>query len=488
MRFRLTQKGLLLVGIPLIFELSLFAGMLNVASQSETTAQQALHAKKVGGAVNKVVADSLQFLGTIKMLSAPDLLMINRVAHQIKQLRRDEREFREIVGNDSRYKPYTDALAAMDGQLERSIQNLLPVAESGDIRQLSMAINSDRGEWTRVIEQGHAIEMIKSASDVDAQMVDEEPRQQAKLRQQLKILLGFGVAVSIAVSIALAVFFTRQVTRRLGVIQDNNERLLTERPLNPIVSGSDEIADLDLAFHRMTEDLMYARERERAAQELRDRVVAMVSHDLRRPLQTINTFLECLDDAELEEEYTRFKAIAERNVRSMARLLDDLLDLDRLEAGAMPLNKTTFFLSAAVAQANELVLAAAKEKKVVITVSGESSLVADERRIVQVLTNLLDNAIKYSQLGGVVKVDIVQERSAAKVSVADQGRGIPPESLASVFEPFRQAKDSDADEFGGSGLGLAICKEIIEGHRGKIQVSSNPGRGSVFCFIIPMPQ
>jgi signal transduction histidine kinase len=172
----------------------------------------------------------------------------------------------------------------------------------------------------------------------------------------------------------------------------------------------------------------------------------------------------------------------------MARLLDDLLDLDRLEAGAMPLNKTTFFLSATVAQANELVLAAAKEKNVVITVSGESSLVADERRIVQVLTNLLDNAIKYSQLGGVVKVDIVQERSAAKVSVADQGRGIPPESLASVFEPFRQAKDSDAAEFGGSGLGLAICKEIIEGHRGKIQVSSNPGRGSVFCFIIPMPQ
>ena len=166
----------------------------------------------------------------------------------------------------------------------------------------------------------------------------------------------------------MALFFTRQITRRLAVIKDNNARLVAEKPLNPVVPGNDEIAELDLTFHTMAVDLHKAKERDKAVQQLRDRVVAMVTHDLRKPLQTVSTYLEFIDESQSEEqtqdeEEVEFRQIAERNIQRMKRLIDDMLDLDRLEAGIMPLNKARFNMAAAVVQAKELNSGAAKQKK-----------------------------------------------------------------------------------------------------------------------------
>jgi two-component system sensor histidine kinase ResE len=201
----------------------------------------------------------------------------------------------------------------------------------------------------------------------------------------------------------------------------------------------------------------------------------------------VNTFLEYIDDSAIgsDEEALEFKNIAQRNVFRMKRLIDEMLDLHRLEAGLMPLNKTSFELVSAVEQAKESNLGAAKEKNISTTVEGSATIYADEHRIVQVIANLLDNAIKHAPKDSDVKVMIAREDDCVTVSVVDNGPGIPPDLRSKIFEPFQQGPDATEADRRGFGLGLAVCREIIEAHSGRIFVSSIPSGGTSFSFKIP---
>ena len=176
------------------------------------------------------------------------------------------------------------------------------------------------------------------------------------------------------------------------------------------------------------------------------------------------------------------------------RLVNDILELERLESGKVLLQKDRVNTRSLTQQAVETLQVAAREKGITLTVSDPGlSMVADGDRLVQVLTNLLDNAIKFSADNSTIwfSVELRAEETKNRPTMAlfevrDQGRGIPSENLSEIFGRFTQVNHSDSREKGGTGLGLAICKNIVEQHEGSIWVSSELGGGSCFQFTIPL--
>lgn len=228
---------------------------------------------------------------------------------------------------------------------------------------------------------------------------------------------------------------------------------------------------------------------ERQADRLKKQFVAAVSHELRTPLTAIRGSLGLLALGALgtlPDEAMEVVNLAERNTTRLVGIINDLLDIERLQAGMLSISRAAFPVDRAITRAAEAIGALAGENGIAI-VAPESGIEAwgDESRVVQVLVNLLGNAIKFSTRGSSVEIGVTQRKSEIRVQVRDHGRGIPEEMRAVIFEPFRQVEASDARTKGGSGVGLAICRGIIEQHGGAIGVDSRLGEGSVFWFTLP---
>lgn len=232
-------------------------------------------------------------------------------------------------------------------------------------------------------------------------------------------------------------------------------------------------------------DLSELREVERLKKEF----VSIVSHELRTPLTSIRGSLSLLKAGalgDLPEEAREVVDIAERNTVRLITLINDILDLERLESGKMEMHFDTVPLSNVLDRAVEAIRAFADQHQVTLLVNPSPVQVyADQDRLVQVLVNLLSNAVKFSPEGSPVEIATTVGPGWVEVMVKDQGRGIPPDMRTAIFERFRQVETSDARQKEGSGLGLAISKTIIEQHQGSIGLESEEGRGSVFWFRVP---
>jgi PAS domain S-box-containing protein len=217
--------------------------------------------------------------------------------------------------------------------------------------------------------------------------------------------------------------------------------------------------------------------------------VAMVSHDLRTPLTSIQGFLALLQAGALGELTASGQSsltIADNSINRLIKLVTDLLDMEKLESGKMDLNLSNLAVRELLSESAHAVDAFADENGVSIEiVPTDLSVEADGDRIIQVLVNLISNAIKFSPRDSVVTLSASESEKSVEIKISDQGRGIPAEFIDSVFERFKQVKKSDAKNRKGSGLGLAICKAIVEKHGGKIGVLSEEGKGSTFWFSLP---
>jgi len=217
--------------------------------------------------------------------------------------------------------------------------------------------------------------------------------------------------------------------------------------------------------------------------------VAMVSHELRTPLTSVKSYLELMElgtYGTLNDRGRETLGRVEENLNRLTGLIEDLLDIERLESGSMTLEITRVELEDVLDLAMESVRAAANKKDIeVILPATEIVLQADRDKLVQVLTNLLANAIKFSDSGKHIEVKVDAAGDRVTVSVIDEGRGIPLAARKKIFERFQQVEQEDSRRYGGAGLGLAICKEIVTLHGGTIGVESTEGKGSRFWFEIP---
>jgi PAS domain S-box-containing protein len=214
----------------------------------------------------------------------------------------------------------------------------------------------------------------------------------------------------------------------------------------------------------------------------------MVSHDMRTPLCSISLLVDMLQEnaSDLPDDTREEIKKIGNNSKHVTRLINDLLDIEKVEAGEIKLIYGLFSLSEMIMNAIDVVQAQATKRKVnLVAASSELIVCADQDRVLRVLINLISNAIKFSPKGGKIEISFVDQPDETIVSVKDEGRGIPTNMQELVFERFKQVEAADATSKGGSGLGLAICKGFIEAHGGRIGVESAVGQGSKFWFSIP---
>jgi PAS domain S-box-containing protein len=235
-------------------------------------------------------------------------------------------------------------------------------------------------------------------------------------------------------------------------------------------------------------DVTERREIERLKQEF----VAMISHDLKTPLTSIVGNLALVSAnafGTLNERGKYLVETSEKQGERLINLINDLLFLEKIEAGGFELHATQTDFGDVVQQSIEAVEQTANARSITIEAKRtDVDIFADGTRLVQVLVNLLGNAIKFSPDHGTVKVVVEERDDWLEVKVVDQGRGIPEAYRKSIFEKFKQVEIADALERGGTGLGLPICKLIVEKHGGTIGVTSEEGKGSTFWFRIPKKQ
>jgi two-component system, OmpR family, sensor histidine kinase ResE len=253
--------------------------------------------------------------------------------------------------------------------------------------------------------------------------------------------------------------------------------------INPLYSG-DAIRGAVAVIRDKTE--------ETKLEKLKSDFIANVSHELRTPIAMLQGYSEAIIDGVVtteEERNDMIRVIYEESQR-MGRLVTDLLDLARMESGHMTLYKENVSLVTVIERMTQKFGQAAKENHVTLQfetdIPEDMEIHIDEDRIEQVLTNLIDNAIRHTSAEGLVTVSIQQKQNFAKIQVQDTGQGIPQDDLPYVFERFYKADKARTRSKGGTGLGLAITKNIVEAHKGTISVDSVEQQGTTFTFYLPL--
>jgi signal transduction histidine kinase len=242
-----------------------------------------------------------------------------------------------------------------------------------------------------------------------------------------------------------------------------------------------------------TAELEEANERLRELDRLKSDFLSTVSHELRTPLTSIRSFSEILMRYGVEETGKRkeFVGIINAEAERLTRMIDDLLDLSKIEAGGADFRLASFYLAETVSKALEVASPLFGKKEVAAEAAVEPGLpqvLAEPDRLQQVLANLLSNATKFSPNGGRVRVRARRRGAFAVISVSDEGPGIPRGRLHDVFERYAQVRDPQKDHPLGTGLGLSISREIVEQMGGRIWVESTPGEGATFSFTLPLAE
>ncbi|HEY0151034.1 MAG TPA: ATP-binding protein, partial [Longimicrobium sp.] len=216
---------------------------------------------------------------------------------------------------------------------------------------------------------------------------------------------------------------------------------------------------------------------------------ADASHELRTPLTAIRGSLGLLHGgvlASYPERAARMVALALANSERLGRLIDNMLDLEKMASGKLEIERRPFSIRQIADDAIDTIRPLLEQADLLLVADlADVAVNVDPDRIAQVLTNLVSNAAKYSPRGGAVWVRAEVVGADLRVQVRDQGRGIPAAKLESIFERFQQVDSSDSREKGGTGLGLPICRNIVGLHGGRIWAESLPGKGSTFTVLLP---
>jgi heavy metal sensor kinase len=350
---------------------------------------------------------------------------------------------------------------AVGGERVRETLTIGPDGE--DFRILAVRLPQDRG--------GDVIVVATSLDDVRSSV------------HRLLALLGIGVPAALAAAGVGGWWLARkalapvaQMTREASEIEISR---LDERVEVP--PTADELSRLASTLNGMLDRL------QRGVDERR-RFVADASHDLRTPLAVMRSELDVsLRSPDLTPGAEEVLTSTREEVERMARIVENLFTLARIDEGGMDLLLEPVDLRRLVDGVVGSMAPLAAERGIDVEVDGDAGSVrADRMRVEQVVTNLLDNALRYAGAAGRVRALAWRTEGEAGVTVSDTGPGVPSEILPRIFERFVRADPSRAGSDGGSGLGLAICREIVESHGGRIWVDSTPGRGSSFSFALPI--
>jgi signal transduction histidine kinase len=474
---KLGHKGMILVAVPLACELLFIGTLYGLLKEVERERASEAHAQAVAAHMNKLLR-AVIYAGAI---TSGDALSRRRMRALKGSDPLDDapNEFKTLLELAKDDPDQTRRIHEIETLVYETVDDLKEIKSLTGEGQTFQAI-FDLKHFSQLVNKiGAKVEIVIRDSEV---IEKDQTRSQERTRAVVQRVLWLGVILNVLLAVGLAVYFNRGTTRRLAVLVDNTMRLAGGKTLVPAVGGDDEIAYLDKVFRDTAKALA---ESELSKREL----MAMITHDLRSPLAAVQAVLELLSMGVYGEQTTEaveHLGLAEDNVVRVLRLINDLLDIEKMRAGRLNMEIESTPLADVIKRSSEAVKTLAAKREVRIEAEETNASVnADAGRVTQVLINLLSNAIKYTPDKGTIVIGVKDlDEHAVEVSVTDTGCGIAPEYHETIFEKFEQASSAEIGQMKGTGLGLAICKAIVEQHGGTIGVRSELGEGSTFWFTL----
>jgi len=342
-------------------------------------------------------------------------------------------------------------------------------------------VDSIRRQFTELIDAENAVATASAQTATD--------------RADLAVGLGaLGLVASAAIIILFGAYLARSIAQPVRGVAIGASRLASgEFSLRLREGGPGEVGELTRSFNAMAERLQQGRtdleeqnRKLRASERAKSELVSIVSHEVRTPLASVLGFTSLLLNRDVDEETRRrYLEIIDAQGRRLSALLDDFLDVQRLEEGRLELGSERVDMAALLAEQVQLFEAQSEAHRLELRLTETPLAVrGDSNRLAQVVGNLLSNAIKYSPEGGVVHIRGERANSSVRVVVEDQGLGIPRAQQARIFTKFYRGEAATSG-IAGSGLGLAFARAVVEAHGGKIGFTSAEGEGSTFYLELP---
>jgi signal transduction histidine kinase len=336
---------------------------------------------------------------------------------------------------------------------------------------------------SKVIFRGTNVAEIGTALDESMdQDVAAKKQQQDEVRQRVKWTVLLLFLAIFAVAIALIAQFSSDVLKRLNILMVNAELVGNRSSILNQVRGTDELSYLNSILLEADSEL-------KSVEEHRKSLMEMVAHDMRSPLMASQVSLEIVEKQSdsLPENFKQGLSMAQRNLERVLQFIEELLSIEKLEAGDIELSFGKFSVKEAVDDCiHSLSQLAANRNIKLINSCSAIEINADRRRIEQVLTNFVSNAIKFSKENSEIEISNDTIHDQVRIFVKDQGKGMSKATCRKVFDRYFQTSEGRQKQ--GYGLGLAICRLLIESHGGQVGAESDPGQGSTFWLRVPISQ
>lgn len=474
---KLRQKGIILVVLPMCFQVLFLVSLLRLSSDADTAMKRESDSKEM----IYVCSNVLQLMVDCGVYAAVynythDVRVREKCAAAMQRAQQDLSAVARSVSNRDQLNGIT-SLQKTVAETSDVLERFLNKTTVPDRKSIDIFVGNDRLSAERKL-----FAVLRSKAD---RVVSEERerckvfvRKKLEAKNVLTATIVVGATVDILIAFGTAMYFFSNISSRLERLT-RNTRLVSERkvPLPP-GEGSDEIAELDRSFHQAVSELY-------ESEELRRQIVAMVSHDLRSPLGSIDAALTLINEGvlgDVPEPVLSVSRTASQDVARLVRLTKDLLDAESLASGKIKLELRSFYVETLLAELRDSIeYFCALHKVSLRTDDADCECFADYNRVLQILVNLVGNAIKASAPGSVVDVEASSNGDVCEFKVTDSGAGIEANQQSRIFEKFVQIQDDNR----GKGVGLSICRSLVELHGGEIGVSSVPGRGSTFWFRLP---
>jgi signal transduction histidine kinase len=479
-QLRICHKGMILVSVPLVFELA-FVGILSGLFYQT---QEQLHSEERSKDIIVTTDRAMN-----KLVEAANEGVLHLLSREPEHLRQAEKNMQEGKRLCEHLEDLTAGDAGQEENVEQSCKCLF--SSFAVCNRLLKAGDRDLFQLWKHIEVSGLVETYVTGGQIPTEKIlavetqngERLAQQRERMSGKIRATLSASIFINLLISVLLSVYLMRSISDRLQHIIANTSLLLMRQPLEPPLAGSDEIAYLDSFFYQTVQHLD-------KLESFKRELLAVVSDELRTPLASIHVTLKALlseEPGRMSEKARNRMQTAAKETDRLVRLINELLDVKRMEAGKFTIKLSDVPLVDVLHSAVAAVAHLQETSNVTIEIDAPSVGIirVDRDRLAQVIINLLSNAIKFSAAGSTVKIKARHTHSLLQLSVIDRGRGIPAHLQERIFDRFFQVKEDDASSKGGSGLGLAIAKSIVEQQGGNIRVDSEEGKGSTFSIMLP---
>ena len=418
MQLKLAHKLLLLVVLPLSFELCFVIVLSGLLRNAEIELHRESHSKAVIAESNELVKNFYDASSALVAYAvSPSQQITVEYLKRVELIPSRLRSLELLVSGSERQRESFTQVYASTNKALAVLKTIKDDLDGGESMRNIAAAGFLRKRVTAAV--GALITHIHELVADERQVEEIAPQAQARFRDLIIACLAGGTLINILLAVLLAMLISQSTVNRLRVLMDNTRRIVGRQELNPVVGGTDEIAHLDSTFHDMARELALA---EKQKQE----VISMVSHDLRSPLMSLDFSLTLIGSGkygELNERGHKELTSAESSAKRLIRLINDLLDIEKIETGKLTVLKTPLsFQTLAEHSVNAMqALAAAKEIEVVVENPEDIEFPGDADRLEQVIVNLLGNAIKFSPNQSRVIIKGEEKDKFVEIKVIDSG-------------------------------------------------------------------